>query len=610
MEQLDSTHALDAAAHPPDRSSSFRPAHCSREGQVTPPPSPQPPTGDGSRTQLSRLLHRCRSAKSKQSRLLQARFPTATSQETSFPLLLPEFPPICENNSPTTTLPSPGLRRMSASYNDLRALARNEAASSPISSLLPSPITGALQKEGGSCFRFHNPRERLPTPIPNEDSLDSLHILSYYCDDQDCDDQDQGSHSSEHGILENDNLSTASESMPVTPRDNEDRGILCSDESGWLANTTSHEERMRRFKARYYQVIQGPCALDRTEGSEDGVKIATVLVGPGKPRLVHIQRPPSSQSRTESPGEGMCAPSTPKQGAIEVSAFSPYDTPCDMPQIESHVSDSICPRISEASPPLTGFVPQLTTFAKRSKTSISDTREPHGADNCIRKLTDPFMTSPRRTRSDRSFRTVEKRWAVLDTLEVDLHSISELSPSAKSAKWSRCRKLERALSAVTVAIDEFPDGMLCLDSPAVVELRNPQISNATYIEALCRIFPSASPPLISAITAWVIVDLHFSRLKDQIVPIERYWAQAAASNESLHRIPEKAREMLGIGLPDETSIRLNEYALRKRAMAMQAGIGVIGQRLIEGLRGSWDEDIWRSLKVLVEVIEASSPRWP
>ncbi len=86
-------------------------------------------------------------------------------------------------------------------------------------------------------------------------------------------------------------------------------------------------------------------------------------------------------------------------------------------------------------------------------------------------------------------------------------------------------------------------------------------------------------------------------------------AQAAASNEGLYRIPDKVREVLGVGLPDAASIRLNEYALRKRAMAGQASIGVIGQRLVEALRGSWDEDIWRSLKVLVEVIESSPHPW-
>jgi hypothetical protein len=152
--------------------------------------------------------------------------------------------------------------------------------------------------------------------------------------------------------------------------------------------------------------------------------------------------------------------------------------------------------------------------------------------------------------------------------------------------------------------------MLQLDSPAVLELRNPYVTDRTYTSALQKVFPTAPVALLSALTAWLLIDVYFSKVKAQSVPMEQYWAHAAVSNESLHRIPEKAREMLGIGLPDARSIRLNEYALRKRAAAVHVSIGVVGQKLVEALRGSWDEDIWRSLKVLVEVIEASpKPSW-
>ena len=145
--------------------------------------------------------------------------------------------------------------------------------------------------------------------------------------------------------------------------------------------------------------------------------------------------------------------------------------------------------------------------------------------------------------------------------------------------------------------------MLRLDSPPILDIRRADVSDHTYIDAFHKIFPMAPALLLSALTAWILVDLYFSGLQEQMRPVERDWAQAAASNESLHRIPDKAREMLGIGLPDTTSIQLNEYMLSKRASALHVSISVVGQRLIEALRGSWDEDIWRSLRVLVEVIE-------
>ena len=327
--------------------------------------------------------------------------------------------------------------------------------------------------------------------------------------------------------------------------------------------------------------------------------IATVLVGPGRPKLVEIQRPPSSQARTETPTQAFPTPSTPKQPPLEVSAFSPYDTPYEeTPQIDSLISDKVSARIPDSSDR------RFPIALKRSRTSRSDSLS---QGDRLRHLMDPFESSPRRTRSDRTFRAVEKRWAIRGTSELDQTILQPLSPTTRSATWSRCRKLERTLNAVTVAIDDFPVTLLQLHSPAVRELRNPQIPDQVYIEALQRIFPSAPSLLVSALTAWIMIDMYFSRLRDQPVPMERYLAQTTGSDDSLHRIPDKAREMLGIGLPDVTTIRLNECALRRRAAAAQASIGVIEQRLVETLRGTWDEDIWRSLKVLVEVIESSSP---
>jgi len=57
-----------------------------------------------------------------------------------------------------------------------------------------------------------------------------------------------------------------------------------------------------------------------------------------------------------------------------------------------------------------------------------------------------------------------------------------------------------------------------------------------------------------------------------------------------------------------TSIRLSEFALKKRAESVAVSVAVVGHRLIEAIRGSagWDEDVWRSLRVLVDVIGLSA----
>ncbi|KAK5232145.1 hypothetical protein LTR47_006674 [Exophiala xenobiotica] len=525
-----------------------------------------------------------------------------------FPLLLPHSPSVSEENSPAPACSS-GLRRMPTSCNGLRGLAHQQAGS-PMTPLLPSPITGELKVEERSYFKFHNPRNQ--SRCSDDGSIDNLQILSYYCSNEKSD--SEGEQHSLFGPADDDSHdveeSTASESSPVTPIDQGCRDVLCADESGWLANTTSHDERRRRFKARYYQVVEHPYIDLQNEHGEDPVMVATVLIGPGKPKIIQIQRPPSSQSRLASPTELPSVPSTPVHAPIEVSAFSPYDTPGDMPEIDSCLNeaahaDAPEPALMSLRPSL---LPEPLTLPARTFSSRSDSSMIGATLRRLHSLTDPFGMSPRRSRSSRASISADPKWTIRHGFAVPESSL-HLSPTNNVATWSRCCKMERVLKAVTRAIDNFPDGMLRLDSVPILEIRSPQVADQIYIDALQRIFPTAPTLLLSALTAWILVDAYFTRLEEQFTPMERYWAHAAESNESLYRIPDKARVMLGIGIPDARSIRLNEYGLRMRAAAIHASIGVIGKRLIEALRGLWDDDIWRSLKVLVEVIEASPQPW-
>jgi len=340
--------------------------------------------------------------------------------------------------------------------------------------------------------------------------------------------------------------------------------------------------------------------------------IATVLVGPGKPKLVQIQRPSSSHSKAPSQFNDTPIPATPVQAPAEVSAFSPYDTPCHMAKLGSCLSTTLCASAEgaaeDASSSSSSLIPQPLQFPFRRGSSRSDSRLFRGSWQRLQDLADPFGIPLRKSKSHRTSLSIDTKWTIGCGRGSTSH-FPHTSPTTEVATWSRCRKMERILTAVTKSINSFPDGMHRLDSPVVLELRSPHLVDQTYIDPIQKIFPQAPFLLLSALVAWILVDIYLSRLTAQPPPTERCWDHAAASNESLHRIPEKAREMLGIGLPDAPSIRLNEYALRRRAAAIHARTGEIGQRLVEALRGSWDDDIWRSLKVLIEVIEASPRTW-
>ncbi|KEF58476.1 uncharacterized protein A1O9_06402 [Exophiala aquamarina CBS 119918] len=709
----------------------FRLTHCVNEGQMTPPASPSLQARHGPKLQLSKFFRRSKSIRSKPTgfhdmlRTTTVR-PSVVEMKTPFPLLLPESPSVTEN-SPSIPSLSPGLRRMSASYHDLRAVAQRQANSSPQTPLLPSPISREPELQDLGYFHFGKPcRQR--DSLTDTNSIDSEDILTYYCDGRrKCKEQPRGyrrdSWTTDDTEIEDEEQSTASESMPVTPSEQEYCQTIHSDESGWLANTTSHEERMRKFKTRFYQVVQRPWTSAFQGAGEDEVMIATVLVGPGKAKIVQIQRPPSSQASQEAEiAHAVCEhgngeesvheptttldsrPHTPTQRTMEVSAFSPYDTPgaedttLQYISIESCISDTPItgPRIAEncgiASPSSEKLVPAPLKLPSRTRTSRSDSSIFSSTLQQLQDLADPFGTSSTTAFQSSARKRLKKSksshhnghssknfsshhsqsWPIEDfpqrkkeNCHPQKSSLQE-SPTLRSTTLTRLRrlhKLNRILCAVTHAIDHFPSNLLYLSSPVVLELRPSKVSDQMYVDALARVFPGACSTLLESLTAWILIDLFFEKVRNEargggvLAQFDSnlhagslylggsdhrysYDSTRTANNASGYssyypqrqhyqyhehltqspgqhyqrrprrdrNIPSKAHEMLGIGAPDVTSIRLSEFALKWRAESVAVSVAVVGHRLVEAIRGSagWDEDVWRSLRVLVDVIGVSA----
>ena len=272
----------------------FRRAHCLADGQLTPPSSPDRPRQrtvlQGPRLQLSKILRRPKTAKSSRSNHsvdpLDRSFVSMMTEP--FPLLLPESSVDTDPGTSSTASPidSPELRRVSASYRDLRSLAARQSVSKPsqpTTPLLPSPIDHDLFEKDDSLFRFCNPR--LTRDDGEYKSYEDLHILSCYYDDnktaslydieRELEDVNV-SEASVDGGNEGDD-STSSEDVPRTPTNRSVQDTFGSEESGWLANATSPSERMRKFKARCYQVMQHPVDYRGEEKHENAI-VSTLTV--------------------------------------------------------------------------------------------------------------------------------------------------------------------------------------------------------------------------------------------------------------------------------------------------------------------------------------------
>ena len=230
----------------------FRRAHCLADQQLTPPSSPDAPykrlIWHSPKLQLPRVLRKGKLRKSTRSNNTfdPLAGPLVPTMREPFPLLLPASPVDTEYSSSSNASPidPPELRRVSASYQDLRSLAARHSVSKPLqptTPLLPSPIIRDLFEQEDALFPFHNPR---PTRDEGEyRSYEDLHILSCYYDDNktaslDDIERDLEDVNVSETILSGDDGdidSTVFEDLPQTPTNRPERDTFGSAESGWLA---------------------------------------------------------------------------------------------------------------------------------------------------------------------------------------------------------------------------------------------------------------------------------------------------------------------------------------------------------------------------------------
>lgn len=252
----------------------FGRAHCmAADSQLTPPSSPdtarQKSNRTGPRLCFSKLLRRPKMLTKCPSSDAVAPIGHHYHLLAKDFALLPESPAATECSSAgtiSTDEPLPELRRVSASYHDLRSFASHQCVPlppQPTTPLLPSPDTPELCQEDGTYFQFRNPR--LPRDQSDYQSYEDLHILSCYYDESEAGSLDDtvrelegSSHEANNSFGDDASDTIHSEDLQRTLKPSTAQQTLCSEEADWLANSTTPDERLRRFKARCFQVIQYP----------------------------------------------------------------------------------------------------------------------------------------------------------------------------------------------------------------------------------------------------------------------------------------------------------------------------------------------------------------
>ena len=327
-----------------------------------------------------------------------------------------------------------------------------------------------------------------------------------------------------------------------------------------------------------------------------------------------------SNHRTSEPLLGpLIRPCTPIQESREVSAFSPYNTPGN---------HSLRARDSGLSPTRRGGRPLRTSVRSDSLPSVLDSPTP--APGSRQPQANQSVAFPTRKSSVEHFNIsrTASRWSLAtstrrsSTFSSDtslslahLHTappVNEVKSPECTAQY-RARTLEENLDAISTAIDAFPSGLLRLDSPVIINIRTPHSLDESHIAALQRVLPETAIPLLSSLSALLIADSYLSKitndantntsLKPSCPGLVDRRCRTLGDMSQLSDTPPKAKALLGIRLPDLTPMQVQQRTLVRNAYFIRIGVGVMGRKMMETICGRCDEFLWRTLRVLVEVVE-------
>lgn len=258
--------------------------------------------------------------------------------------------------------------------------------------------------------------------------------------------------------------------------------------------------------------------------------LATVLVGPGKPKLVQIPRPPSitaltrqfSTSRDLPPVLTSSGPITPTHETSQVSKFSPWDTPHDGTPF-SDISTIVSAPVTIARRPPRLSIRTDFPDPKHDPTSISpetdlgsiSTVYKSNQDQQDRQLDDPF-SSPH---SHRSIYTNCGSSMILSPARPAPAVSRTTTRAIHNLENARKQHLKDAITASARVLDVLSYHNLHLLTPELTPFREvlPEHNDERLLVNLRRVFPHSSAVTLPTLAAWLIVDQYLTHLLGQKV---------------------------------------------------------------------------------------------
>ncbi|ERF71909.1 hypothetical protein EPUS_08225 [Endocarpon pusillum Z07020] len=529
---------------------------------------------------------------------------------------VPPGPPMINVQEELLSRPkSKELRRMPQSYRDLKAAGSKDQVCSELlkpslktPELLPSPLPSEGDDNYNGCFAFRNPKEAGPNPTTFvESSYEFEGIVMGYCEDNFRERASRFRSPLVGGLERQRCPATTPPKQPVDsytsifmrtpPTSNmsatlrspkRERSASLSSEATWLSKSYSSQDsstcfgQLERIKTsetrlaeksrRCCQIVPGPID-DWPTTSCPGVRKAcyATVINPGKASDIWVPRPSPMKSRStnrSSPGESQHVPGTPERKLFEISAFSPWDSPTERQSSAQYCGDTSSPFAKIAS------YGNLNCPFKQSTPSRSTVLPPRKSSLSAALRMSPISVSP-------SFST-----STLASVKSPSESLSRSAGGAQQVvhpeceAWAKCEDIARILDDLERSVNEYPSGLLQLDTPVVLQIRHPQSLDEVHMSCLSKIFPAVHAQHLSALAATLIAQSYLTRLSPDAEQSISIASLAATSNQLPNNITTKTGTTLGIHLADVTSVHVPAQALRKRAIVVQAALHVSVRKIM------------------------------
>ncbi|KAB8236850.1 uncharacterized protein BDW43DRAFT_226434 [Aspergillus alliaceus] len=350
-------------------------------------------------------------------------------------------------------------------------------------------------------------------------------------------------------------------------------------------------ERSKESNRRRIQIVQShpPPERRREMRAPADEPVMFAVASKTKPKLVDIARqssPAMSYSIPTPPQRPI--PSTPDQGHLEISAFSP-DTPLEMSDSGYVTSGPSCNSPGDYKQDKDDDFTDVSSIGSVSETVVCD-------------KTSSSMTLLGQPPKPEIAQTVKPHVAQTVKPPSKTRGSVRSSNTAENGELKKWWDHEWTMDQLENSVKEFPRSMLRLTSPVIILVRHSDEKD--IMRRFRQIFPDAADNLLDSLCAALIARNYVLSLASSKRKTAIYGHKPKLSR--LDTVPERASAMLGAHITPSSPSRIKDRVLGSRSGELNKGLDRIIDDLLFAICGKKDDTLKSAVLVLTQVLETKT----